>query len=114
MPKGLVSMDLKMDMEDTLVSELAAFKYEFDVLRLAMVFFGANVCSLSCRRVAEWDPWGVPDDYECEVIENDAPIPKHVPQHRPGPLPEEFYKTLEALSKKDEPKVTSGDPQIKE
>ncbi|MBA0685299.1 hypothetical protein Goari_012968 [Gossypium aridum] len=74
----------------------------------------ANVCSLSCHRVAEWDPWGVPDDYECEVIENDAPIPKHVPQHRPGPLPEEFYKTLEALSKKDEPKVTSGDPQIKE
>ncbi|CAH8275100.1 unnamed protein product [Arabidopsis lyrata] len=33
------------------------------------------------------------DDCECEVIENDAPIPKHVPQYRPGPLPEEFYKT---------------------
>ena len=63
---------------------------------------------------AEWDPWGVPDDYECEVIENDAPIPKHVPQHRPGPLPEEFYKTLEAVSKKDELKVTSGEPQIKQ
>ncbi|GAA0158184.1 oxidoreductase [Lithospermum erythrorhizon] len=46
----------------------------------------------------EWDPWGVPDDYECEVIENDAPVPKHVPLHRPGPLPEEFYKTLEAVS----------------
>lgn len=39
MPKGLVSMDLRMDMEDTLVSKLAAFKYEFDVLRLAMVLF---------------------------------------------------------------------------
>lgn len=66
---------------------------------------------------AEWDPWGVPDDYECEVIENDAPIPKHVPQHRSGPLPEEFYKTLEAVSsskkedlpkKEEAPKVTSS------
>ncbi|MBA0689939.1 hypothetical protein Goari_007640 [Gossypium aridum] len=63
---------------------------------------------------AEWVPWGVPDDYGCEIIENDAPIPKHVPQHRPGPLPEEFYTTLEAVSKKDEPKITSGEPQIEE
>ncbi|KAB2001154.1 hypothetical protein ES319_D12G281500v1 [Gossypium barbadense] len=63
---------------------------------------------------AQWVPWGVPDDYGCEIIENDSPIPKHVPQHRPGPLPEEFYKTLEAFSKKDEPKITSGEPQIKE
>lgn len=57
----------------------------------------------------EWDPWGVPDDYECEVIENDAPVPKHVPLHRPGPLPEEFYKTLESItstSKRGEPKIT--------
>lgn len=46
----------------------------------------------------EWKPWGIPDDYECEVIENNAPVPKHVPLHRPGPLPEEFYKTLEAVS----------------
>ncbi|KAK1276644.1 hypothetical protein QJS04_geneDACA011842 [Acorus gramineus] len=38
----------------------------------------------------KWDPWDVPEDYECKVIENDRPIPKHVPQHRPGPLPEEF------------------------
>ncbi|CAH9114852.1 unnamed protein product [Cuscuta epithymum] len=45
----------------------------------------------------EWKPWGVPDDYECEVVENDAPVPKHLPLHRPGPLPEEFYKTLEAV-----------------
>lgn len=69
--------------------------------------------------MAEWDPWGVPDDYECEVIEDDAPVPKHIPLHRPGPLPEEFYKTLEsvttgtlqdmiALSKKDGPAITSG------
>lgn len=69
--------------------------------------------------MAEWDPWGVPDDYECEVIEDDSPVPKHIPLHRPGPLPEEFYKTLEsvttgtlqdmiALSKKDEPAITSG------
>ena len=53
---------------------------------------------ISYLKYAEWDPWGVPDDYECEVIENDAPVPKHVPLHRPGPLPEEFYKTLEAIS----------------
>ncbi|XP_019177776.1 PREDICTED: probable NADH dehydrogenase [ubiquinone] 1 alpha subcomplex subunit 5, mitochondrial [Ipomoea nil] len=46
----------------------------------------------------EWKPWGIPDDYECEVIENDAPVPKHVPLHRPGPLPEEFYTTLEAVT----------------
>ncbi|KAM0039054.1 putative NADH:ubiquinone reductase (H(+)-translocating) [Helianthus debilis subsp. tardiflorus] len=64
-------------------------------------------------KMIEWDPWGVPDDYECEVVENDAPVPKHVPLHRPGPLPEEFYKTLEAVmggkldgaSKKDEPVI---------
>lgn len=48
-------------------------------------------------RMIEWDPWGIPDDYECEVIENDAPVPKHVPLHRPGPLPEEFYQTLKAV-----------------
>ena len=64
---------------------------------------------------AEWDPWGVPDDYECEVIENDAPIPKHVPQHRPGPLPEDFYRTLEGLlseSKTKIPAASSADPQL--
>ncbi|XP_068642612.1 probable NADH dehydrogenase [ubiquinone] 1 alpha subcomplex subunit 5, mitochondrial [Aristolochia californica] len=48
-------------------------------------------------KMIEWDPWGVPDDYECEVIENDAPVPKHVPLHKPPPLPEDFYKTLESL-----------------
>lgn len=73
---------------------------------------------------AEWKPWGVPDDYECEVIENDAPVPKHIPLHRPGPLPEEFYKTLEAVStntledavsrsKKDEAAIPSGEQQSK-
>ena len=65
---------------------------------------------------AEWDPWGVPDDYECEVIENDAPIPKHVPQHRPLPLPEEFKETLEALvsdPKKNTPAVSSGESPSK-
>lgn len=31
------------------------------------------------------------------MVENDAPIPKHVPQHRPLPLPKEFQETLEAL-----------------
>ncbi|GFP91344.1 probable NADH dehydrogenase [ubiquinone] 1 alpha subcomplex subunit 5 mitochondrial [Phtheirospermum japonicum] len=70
----------------------------------------------------EWNPWGVDDDYECEVIENDAPVPKHVPLHRPGPLPEEFYKTLEAVdtgtlkdvissSEKKDPEITSGEAQ---
>ncbi|KAH8482943.1 hypothetical protein H0E87_027621 [Populus deltoides] len=56
-------------------------------------------------KMIEWDPWGVPDDHECEIIENDAPIPKHVPRHIPGPLPAEFYQTLEAvLTKRVEPK----------
>ncbi|CAD6340903.1 unnamed protein product [Miscanthus lutarioriparius] len=48
-------------------------------------------------KMVEWDPWGVPDDYECEVIEDDTPIPKHVPQHQPVALPEEFFKTLDAV-----------------
>ncbi|PNS96957.1 hypothetical protein POPTR_017G149100v4 [Populus trichocarpa] len=69
-------------------------------------------------KMIEWDPWGVPDDHECEIIENDAPIPKHVPRHIPGPLPAEFYQTLEAvLTKRVEPKgapaVTSGESQSK-
>lgn len=67
----------------------------------------------------EWDPWGVPEDYECEVIENDAPVPKHVPLHRPGPLPEEFYKTLETVTtgtlednvKKESPAIDSSGSQ---
>lgn len=56
----------------------------------------------------------MPDDYECEVIENDAPVPKHVPLHRPGPLPEEFYKTLEAVTQKDAPAIAEGSAKIKE
>ncbi|XP_062149684.1 probable NADH dehydrogenase [ubiquinone] 1 alpha subcomplex subunit 5, mitochondrial [Alnus glutinosa] len=59
-------------------------------------------------KMIEWDPWGVPDDYECEVIENDAPVPKHVPLHRPGPLPEEFYKTLEAATSSPKKEVAAG------
>ncbi|RVW41919.1 putative NADH dehydrogenase [ubiquinone] 1 alpha subcomplex subunit 5, mitochondrial [Vitis vinifera] len=73
--------------------------------------------SETSKLILEWDPWGVPDDYECEVIENDAPIPKHVPQHRPGPLPVEFYNTLEAVTshpEKDTPAGTSSESQPKE
>ena len=47
----------------------------------------------------EWDPWGVADGYECEIIENDAPISKQA-RHIPGPLPAEFYQTLEAVQTK--------------
>ena len=47
----------------------------------------------------EWDPWGVADGYECEIIENDAPIPKQA-RHIPGPLPAQFYQTLEAVQTK--------------
>jgi NADH dehydrogenase (ubiquinone) 1 alpha subcomplex subunit 5 len=47
--------------------------------------------------IAEWDPWGIPDDHEIEMVEDDSPIPKHVPQHRPPRLPKEFQETLEAL-----------------
>ncbi|KAG6429485.1 probable NADH dehydrogenase [ubiquinone] 1 alpha subcomplex subunit 5, mitochondrial [Salvia hispanica] len=75
-------------------------------------------------RMIEWNPWDVPEDYECEVIENDAPVPKHVPLHRPGPLPEEFYKTLAAIdtgslkdvlpgSKEETPAVSSGETPAK-
>lgn len=64
-------------------------------------------------KMIEWDPWGVPEDFECEVIENDAPIPKHVPQHRPPPLPEDFYKTLEAVmsGKKEAPAISDAKKQ---
>ncbi|MED6118309.1 hypothetical protein PIB30_001539 [Stylosanthes scabra] len=55
-------------------------------------------------KMIEWDPWGVPDDHEVEVIENDAPVPRHVPLHRPPPLPQEFHDTLAALQSK------SGEP----
>ncbi|PWA69275.1 putative NADH dehydrogenase [Artemisia annua] len=48
---------------------------------------------------AQWDPWFVDDDSECEMVKNYASVPNHVPLHRPGPLPEEFYKTLQAVSK---------------
>lgn len=62
-------------------------------------------------KMIEWNPWGVDDDYECEIIENDAPVPKHIPHHRPSPLPEEFHKTMEAITsnKKDEPAITDGE-----
>jgi len=46
--------------------------------------------------IAEWDPWGIPDDHKIEMVENDAPIPKRVPQHRPPRLPKEFQDTLDA------------------
>ncbi|KAL6291578.1 hypothetical protein ACE6H2_009088 [Prunus campanulata] len=69
-------------------------------------------------KLNQWKPWGDPDLYECEVIENDAPVPKHVPLHRPGPLPEEFYNTLEDLTtnqaKLDEAKATSIGSESKE
>ncbi|CAA0396750.1 unnamed protein product [Arabidopsis thaliana] len=46
-----------------------------------------------------------------------APIPKHVPHHRPGPLPEEFYRTLQAVNSESKTEITatsSSDPQLKE
>ncbi|XP_062215806.1 probable NADH dehydrogenase [ubiquinone] 1 alpha subcomplex subunit 5, mitochondrial [Phragmites australis] len=63
-------------------------------------------------KMVEWDPWGVPDDYECEVIEDDTQIPKHVPQHRPAALPEEFFKTLDAV-KSDPALQGDAPPQVK-
>ncbi|NP_001151372.2 NADH-ubiquinone oxidoreductase 13 kDa-B subunit [Zea mays] len=63
-------------------------------------------------KMIEWDPWGVPDDYECEVIEDDTPIPKHVPQHRPVALPEEFFKALDAV-KSDPALQGDAPPQVK-
>ncbi|CAL9069113.1 probable NADH dehydrogenase [ubiquinone] 1 alpha subcomplex subunit 5, mitochondrial [Musa acuminata AAA Group] len=63
-------------------------------------------------KMIEWEPWGVPEDYECELIEDDTSIPKHVPQHRPCQLPEEFFKTLEAVSTESVPKNEPA-PQVK-
>jgi NADH dehydrogenase (ubiquinone) 1 alpha subcomplex subunit 5 len=62
--------------------------------------------------MAEWDPWGVPEDYECEVIEDDTPILKHVPQHRPVALTEEFFKILDAV-KSDPALQGDAPPQVK-
>ncbi|KAJ4817122.1 NADH dehydrogenase ubiquinone 1 alpha subcomplex subunit [Rhynchospora pubera] len=67
-------------------------------------------------KLVEWDPWGVPDDYECEVIEDDTPIPQHVPRHKPVKLPVEFYNTMEAVSSKpviEEKKIEEPTPQLK-
>ncbi|XP_006843342.2 probable NADH dehydrogenase [ubiquinone] 1 alpha subcomplex subunit 5, mitochondrial [Amborella trichopoda] len=49
-------------------------------------------------KMIEWDPWGVPEDYKCEIIEDDTPGPKHVPRHRPIPLPDGFRQALEAAA----------------
>lgn len=68
--------------------------FDPNLWHLLLKFYHYNEFIKLC---AEWDAWGIPDDYECEVIENDAPIPKHIPVHRPGPLPEEFYNTLQAV-----------------
>ncbi|PWA13685.1 NADH-ubiquinone oxidoreductase-related protein [Artemisia annua] len=50
--------------------------------------------------------WNAEWDYECQVVEKNAPVPNHVPLQRPSPLPEEFYKTLKAVTmdEKLEPK----------
>ncbi|MCL7048127.1 hypothetical protein MKW94_022893 [Papaver nudicaule] len=47
--------------------------------------------------MSNWNRWGVPHYYECVVIENDAPVPKHIPLHRLGPQPEEFFNTWRQL-----------------
>lgn len=69
---------------------------------------------LLCWNV-EWVTWVVEDDYEVEADENDAPVPKHVPLHRPGPFQEEFYKTLKVVDmtsklkpKKDESAIPAS------
>jgi len=46
-------------------------------------------------KMAEWKPWEVPDDYHCEIIVDNSPVPKHVPHHLSRPVPEgfEYLKT---------------------
>ncbi|KAH9309260.1 hypothetical protein KI387_037171 [Taxus chinensis] len=56
-------------------------------------------------KMAEWKPWEVPDDYQCEIVEDKTPIPKHVPHHRSRPLPD--YLANKAAS--DETKIGSGE-----
>uniref|UniRef100_A0A0C9S3A1 TSA: Wollemia nobilis Ref_Wollemi_Transcript_15414_792 transcribed RNA sequence n=1 Tax=Wollemia nobilis TaxID=56998 RepID=A0A0C9S3A1_9CONI len=59
-------------------------------------------------KVAEWKPWEVPDDYNCEIIEDKTPVPKHVPHHRSRPIPESFtHLANRAVS--DETKIESGE-----
>ncbi|KAJ7564548.1 hypothetical protein O6H91_02G022000 [Diphasiastrum complanatum] len=40
-------------------------------------------------KMAEWKPWEVPENHVIETIEDDTPIPSHVPTHRP------FWGTLD-------------------
>ncbi|RZC59830.1 hypothetical protein C5167_007131, partial [Papaver somniferum] len=60
-------------------------------------------------KMIEWDPWGVPDDYKCEVIENGAPVPKHVPLHRPAiAAPKKDAPAIaESAASKEYPALTS-------
>lgn len=58
-------------------------------------------------KMAEWKPWEVPDDYHCEIIEDNTPVPKHVPHHLSRPVPEGFeYLQTKAVS--DESKAESS------
>ena len=41
-------------------------------------------------KMAEWKPWEVPEDYHCEIVEDNTPIPKHVPHHRSRQVPDGF------------------------
>ena len=41
-------------------------------------------------KMTEWKPWEVPEDYHCEIIEDNTPVPKHIPHHLSRPIPEGF------------------------
>ena len=41
-------------------------------------------------KMTEWKPWEVPEDSHCEIIEDNTPVPKHIPHHLSRPIPEGF------------------------
>ena len=58
-------------------------------------------------KMTEWKPWEVPKDYHCEIIEDNTPVPKHVPHHLSRPIPEGF-EYLNAKAELGESKAESS------
>ncbi|KAH7281291.1 hypothetical protein KP509_36G039500 [Ceratopteris richardii] len=67
-------------------------------------------------KMKEWKPWEVPEDHKIEIIQDDTPIPAHVPRHRSlftldpfvPPPKEEVERENERLRKRAEEKTKIG------
>ena len=68
-------------------------------LSLKISWTNANNIELLLCWNAEWDQWGIDDDYKCKVVNQNAAVPRYLPLHQAGPLHEEFYKTLHVIYK---------------